>query len=207
MELDGNMGLHTHKDFHFSLYHYTKLVQTADKRSMDKKVHLRVHHPNVIVSLGFQNWNCLGECRVPNVLSGWILGGVQRDGVSVFGGVNSGFNVHDRRVNHGSALLGVKHKQFTGFLDYSAVRNPLAKTVAPEVTAPTATVTTPPTTATVPEYTHVVKALFDSRVNSDVLVFGEATTNLTALTSVVVGGEYNLGDNTKVKVKVFHFLI
>jgi hypothetical protein len=174
---------------------------------MDNKVHLRVHHPNAILSVGLQNYNPM-EKYVPTVLSAWGLGGVKKDDFSVFGGLHSAFNTTAKLVPFVGLLLGFKHKKFTGYLDYNCSRTTTKPVVldkdGKELKTEEAKEDEQPEEKGKKVYSsHDVKLMFDSKVNNDLLVFGEATTDLTSLKSLVVGGEYNLGGNTKIRAKVF----
>ena len=106
------MALHTHNDIHLSLYHNTLLTQNANNRALNKKVHLRVHHPNALFSFGYQDHNIFVN-KLPPVVSAWALGGVQKDDISVFGGLHSGFDLVQHLVPFGGLLVGLKHKKFT----------------------------------------------------------------------------------------------
>ena len=53
-----------------------------------------------------------------------------------------------------------------------------------------------------PSYSHLVKAIFDWKVNSDLLLFGEYSFALSELKSLIFGAEYNFGNDTKLKAKV-----
>ncbi len=190
MELDGNMALHTHNDIHLSIYHNTKFEQNETKRSLDKKAHLRVHHPNAIFSFGYQNQNPFNSF-IPPVLSTWMLGGIQKDcGTILFGGLQAGFCLEKKALGFTGLLLGLKHSKFTGFLDYNLTR--CKKTEE----------TTDGEKKDIVTNSHNLKVFFDSKCCPDTLVFGEATTDLASLQSVVVGAEYNLGNNTNIKAKV-----
>lgn len=183
-EIDGNAGLWTRNDIHLSLYHYHKLVQDAKTRAEDGKVHLRIHHPNVIASFGIQNHDYFKHGNIPQLLSAWVLGGVKKDNFSVFGGVQTGYNTASKLVPFADLLVGLKHKKITGYLNWATQRTEEKKDNVSTI-----------------KTSHEVKAFFDSRPNSDLLVFGEATTNLEKLTSVIVGGEYNLDKSTRLKIK------
>jgi hypothetical protein len=105
-------------------------------------------------------------------------------------------------------LLGLKHKKFSGFVDYNCKRSltkPVDKNAVPEaqpLTAPTTTTDSP-----TPVFkTHELKVLFDTRCCDNLLVFGEATTDLSHLKTVVLGGEVDVGNDTKLKAKVINFI-
>lgn len=169
------------------------MTQTDTTKTLEGKVHLRVHHPNAIFSFGVQNWKPLTN-KVPNVLSAWVLGGAKKDEFTVIGGLNSGFDVQTHSVPFVGALAGLKHKKFTGYLDYCCKRSEAeVEGEVKEGEAKTKMVNS-----------HEVKATFDSRLDKDLLVFGEATTDLTKLSSLVLGGEYDLGNDTKLKAKVIN---
>ena len=151
--------------------------------------------------MGYQNYNPLVN-KVPHVVSAWALGGVKKDDFSVFGGLHSGFDFIQHLVPFGGLLVGLKHKKFTGYLDYCLKRtheSPPPKegeTIVPVSEGDEKKVYT----------SHELKAQFDSKIRDDLLVFGEAITDLTSLKSLVLGCEHDLGNGSKVKVKVILFL-
>lgn len=187
VELDGNVALHTHKDLHFSLYH----KHTLQDGSLNGKVHVRAHHPNAIVSVGFEGLDCLKQVYFNKAnFSLWGLGGLQKDGVSVFGGAYAGLAVEKKSLAFANFLVGLKHEKGTAHL--------LLDTKCVEVE------TTKEDGST--EKKDVLQKNFkvscDSKVNNDLSIFANAESDLTKLKAVVFGGEYNLGDNNRLKAKL-----
>jgi len=167
---------------------------------MDKKTHLRIHHPNVIASFGTQNFNFFAD-KFPSVFSGWVLGGVQKDNVTVFGGLHSAFDTKNHIVPFAGLLVGLKHKKFTGFVDYNCKRS-LTKPVVKGEVATTTDANTSTTTEKPIYNTHELKVTFDAKVDDKLSVSGETTTDLSKITSVALVGEYDLGSGTALKLKV-----
>jgi len=153
------------------------------------------------VSLGYNKWNPLD--RTLPQLSAWGLGGVQKDNVSVFGGVHTGFDLHDHMVPFAGVLLGLKHKQFTGYLRYNLQRS-LTKKKGEEKVQQGSTEKPPERTV---ENKSEVKVSFESTVNDSLSVFGNVHHDLHNLKSALVGAEYDLGGDTKLKGKVNTYLI
>lgn len=187
VELNGNVGLHTHKDIHVSLYHWHKVNEDSKGRSMDGKLHVRVQHKNAIVSLGVEDLDVFNG-KKPQVLSAWALLGQQKDNVTVYGGAYTGYNYNSKLMPFTELLLGVKHNKFVGHLNWAIKRTAGQKKEGE--TAEPATVVA-----------NEVKATFDSNIDSNTLVFGEAVTDLVTLKNFMVGGEYNLGGDTRIKAK------
>jgi hypothetical protein len=187
VELDGNVALHTHKDFHFSLYH----KHTLKEGGLNGKLHVRAHHPNAIVSVGFESLDILKQVYFNKAqLSLWALGGLQKEGISVFGGAYAGLDVEKKSLAFANFLVGLKHEKGTAHL--------LLDTKTQEVEINKEDGST--------EKKEVLQKNFkvtcDSKVNNDLSIFANAETDLTKLKAVVFGGEYNLGDNNKLKAKL-----
>jgi len=154
------------------------------------------------VSVGYDKWKPLDR-TLPHALTAWGLGGVQKDNVSVFGGVHTGFDLHDHMVPFAGVLLGLKHKQFTGYLNYNLQRS-LTKKKGEEKVQPSSTEKTPERTV---ENTSDVKVKFISKVNDNLTVFGNVYHDLHNVKSALLGAEYDLGQDTKLKGKVNTYLI
>lgn len=187
IEFDGNQGLYTKGDVHLSGYYNKKLTCTKTEHTCNEKLQLRVHVPNAIASFGIQDFNLFAP-SLP-VFSGWILSGVQKDGVTVFGGVQGAVNLTTKTVPSAGVLIGVKDAKHTGFLEFKTTR---------VETKPKEGETGDPKIS----WNKKLKATVDGKLNSDLSYFSELETDLVLLKNLIVGGEYNLGNNTKLKAKV-----
>lgn len=121
LTFDGNFELWRNEDVYVSLYSTLNITQTESVRDLPSKLHVRVHHKNdAIVSLGVEDYD-ITKSGAPDVLSALALyGGDVTNEVRAFGGIYSGFKLSTSTLLFHKYLLGIKHKDVTGYLELAA---------------------------------------------------------------------------------------
>lgn len=191
--LDGNFSLWKKDNVHLSLYTNVKLEQNEKKRELPSKVHLRVHHDdNKIFGFGFESFDPLRGCPVPNVFSAWgLAGGKLQNNFKSFGGFYTGYQLSSKAFLFQKFLFGLKHKDVTGYFEFSfdRVTKKIKNTEGVEI-----------------DTVSQEKSL-NFRVNGncckDVKLGGDLAYNLdTEKIETKLFGEYAIDKNTFVKAKV-----
>ncbi len=184
--LDGNFGLYSQDQLRLSLYANVKLEQDEKKRELPSKLHLRAQHEdNKIFSVGVEGFDpVFGKCPAPQVVSAWGLYGLPlTNGYKAFGGAFLGLHLGSRSLQFQRFLLGVKHNNLTGHLEF-AVNRVVDKDGAASN-----------------ERSAIVR--FDSTATNELKVGGDVSYNFNSkAVDAKLYGEYAIDSATFVKAKV-----
>jgi len=187
---DANIHLHKHNDIMINLFANEKLTQTEKKRECPSDFKIRVAHPNALAEVGVAQWNIL-KLGAPEVLMANVMGTMKHDVFNFLLGGSFAFNMTKKMAQHHALLFGLHHEKATAYLHIRTDRSHSEdKTVVLQK--------------------HNVGLTVDSKLCSDLQVFGEANYNLADKANAekdkkityAAACEYNWDKNTRTKTKI-----
>lgn len=113
LDLEGSWGLWNQDRTWVSLFTKSSLRQGTADNTLTNKMAIRVQNEdNLLISVGFEDWDCLSG-NSPNILNLWTLYGKVIEGWRPFAGFNIGFNSNLNKLHYHKYLVGIKQLDWT----------------------------------------------------------------------------------------------